>query len=419
MDSPNGKSTRSRDDPDVKAVVVRVDSPGGTVTGSDYLYHHLRKLREDRSIPLVVSMGGIAASGGYYISMAAGSDPDTIFAERTTWTGSIGVIIPHFTIADLLESWKIKDDSITSGPYKDLGSPTRKLSPVMAEEERKILQTMVDQTFDTFKDVVTDARPQLAADKDKFAKATTGQVFTAKQALDLGLVDKLGFHGRRRRSRDRTGKPRPRKRASREVHTARGAVGTPCFGPTTIVKESSQSPPPCSTLPPRAYYLYTLLPAAGDYQFKSSPRRNQSGASTYFAPFSGTFSRISSSTWSVSISSACASKFTITRCRSAGKIHAPHILEAHVVAPVQQRPHLGRQRDRLRRPRAGAPAQILLGDRQRELPLRMRGQREPHDVILHVLGQNHFAHKLLPAQNFRPVHNFFRLDRLRPAWCDR
>ncbi len=115
------------DDPDVKAVVVRVDSPGGTVTGSDYLYHHLRKLREDRSLPMVVSMGGMAASGGYYISMAVGNNPDTIFAERTTWTGSIGVIIPHFTIADLLESWKIKDDSITSGPYKDLGSPTRKL----------------------------------------------------------------------------------------------------------------------------------------------------------------------------------------------------------------------------------------------------------------------------------------------------
>src|SRR5262249_41128055 len=94
-------------DPDVKAVVVRVDSPGGTVTGSDYLYHHLKMLRDGehngRKVPLVVSMGGIAASGGYYLSMAAGDVPDTIFAERTTWTGSIGVIIPHFSVADLLE----------------------------------------------------------------------------------------------------------------------------------------------------------------------------------------------------------------------------------------------------------------------------------------------------------------------------
>src|SRR5262249_49147320 len=101
-------------DPDVRAVVLRVDSPGGSVSASDYLYHHLKKLREgdagSRKLPLVVSMGGIAASGGYYLSMAAGDVPDTIFAERTTWTGSIGVIIPHFTFADLLESWKVQDD---------------------------------------------------------------------------------------------------------------------------------------------------------------------------------------------------------------------------------------------------------------------------------------------------------------------
>jgi protease IV len=185
-------------DPDVKAVVVRVDSPGGTVTGSDYLYHHLKMLREGestggRKVPIVVSMGGIAASGGYYLSMAAGDVPDTIFAERTTWTGSIGVIIPHFTVADLLESWKVQDDSVVSGPYKELGSPTQKLSPEMAKKERAILQGLVDQTFDQFKDIVAEARPQLANNKENFATATTGQVFTAKQALDLGLVDKLGF----------------------------------------------------------------------------------------------------------------------------------------------------------------------------------------------------------------------------------
>ncbi len=125
--------------------------------------------------------------------MAAGDVPDTIFAERTTWTGSIGVIIPHFTVADLLESWKIQDDSVVSGPYKELGSPTQKLSPEMAKKERAILQGLVDQTFDQFKEVVAEARPQLANNKEAFATATTGQVFTAKQALDLGLVDKLGF----------------------------------------------------------------------------------------------------------------------------------------------------------------------------------------------------------------------------------
>ncbi|HZZ70729.1 MAG TPA: S49 family peptidase, partial [Pirellulales bacterium] len=79
---------RVRADQDVKAVVLRIDSPGGTVTGSDYLYHQLLKLKEDRKIPLVVSMGGIAASGGYYIAMAVGDTHDAIFAEPTTWTGS-------------------------------------------------------------------------------------------------------------------------------------------------------------------------------------------------------------------------------------------------------------------------------------------------------------------------------------------
>ena len=93
---------RVKQDPDVVGVVLRVDSPGGTVTGSDYIYHHLRKLAEDRKLPLVVSMGGICASGGYYISMAVGDEPDAIFAEPMTWTGSIGVIIPHYDFSGLL-----------------------------------------------------------------------------------------------------------------------------------------------------------------------------------------------------------------------------------------------------------------------------------------------------------------------------
>ncbi|HEY2881973.1 MAG TPA: signal peptide peptidase SppA [Pirellulales bacterium] len=182
-----------RDDPDVKAVVVRVDSPGGTVVGSDYIYHHLKQLREEKKIPIVISMGGVAASGGYYISMAAGPTPDSIFCERTGWTGSIGVIIPHYNAGQLLESWRIVDDSVTSGPLKAMGSPTRLLTPEKAQQEHDVLQGLVDQTFAQFKEIVSEARPKLAANANDFAKATTGQVFTAQQALELGLVDKLGF----------------------------------------------------------------------------------------------------------------------------------------------------------------------------------------------------------------------------------
>ena len=111
---------RAAKDDSVKAVVLRVDSPGGTVSGSDYIYHHLTKLAEKK--PIVVSMGSVAASGGYYVSMAVGSNPNTIFAEPTTWTGSIGVIIPHYDATGLMEKVGIKSDSIASHPLKGMGS---------------------------------------------------------------------------------------------------------------------------------------------------------------------------------------------------------------------------------------------------------------------------------------------------------
>ncbi len=182
-------------DDSIKAVVIRVDSPGGTITGSDYLYHHLKKLRDPsgRNLPLVVSMGGMAASGGYYVSMAVGDQPDTIFAEPTTWTGSIGVIIPHFDLTGLLQSWNVKDDSIASNPLKQMGSLTRRPPPEIAEKERQILNELVQQSFDDFKEIVKSGRPKLAQNPELLTAATTGQIFTAKQAEKLGLVDKLGF----------------------------------------------------------------------------------------------------------------------------------------------------------------------------------------------------------------------------------
>ena len=170
-------------------MVLRVDSPGGTITGSDYLYHHLRELATKRELPIVVSMGSICASGGYYIAMAVGDQPNSIFAEPATWTGSIGVIIPHFDLSLPMTKYGIRDDSIVSGPYKELGSFTKRMTP----EERKILQTLVDVSFQDFKDKVTSGRPKFKDDPAALDAAATGQVFTAKQALDLGLIDKIGF----------------------------------------------------------------------------------------------------------------------------------------------------------------------------------------------------------------------------------
>lgn len=177
-------------DDDVKAVVLRVNSPGGTVTGSDYLYHHLSRLREERSIPIVVSMGSLAASGGYYAAMAVGDTPDSIFAERTTWTGSIGVIIPHYDLSALLqEKLGVEDDSVSSHPLKNMGSFAKR----MTDEERQIYQTLVDDTFKQFKDIIKTGRPKFQKDPESLDKLATGQIYTAQQALELGLVDKIGF----------------------------------------------------------------------------------------------------------------------------------------------------------------------------------------------------------------------------------
>jgi protease-4 len=178
-----------RNDPEVVAVVARIDSPGGTVTGSDYIYHHLRELIAERKIPLVVSMGSVCASGGYYTAMAVGERPDTIFAEPTTWTGSIGVIIPHFDLSGTLGTLGIRDDSIASGPYKQMGSLTRP----MKDEERKLLQQLVDESFGRFKEIVTSGRPKFKDDPAALDAVATGQIFTAQQALERGLVDKIGF----------------------------------------------------------------------------------------------------------------------------------------------------------------------------------------------------------------------------------
>jgi protease-4 len=173
----------------LKAIVVRVNSPGGTISGSDYMLHHLRKLAADTHLPMVVSMGGLAASGGYYVSMCVGDQPNTIYAEPTTWTGSIGVLIPHYNLADLMEKWGIQEDAVASDPLKTMGSFARK----MTDRERQIFQELVDQGFTQFKDVIKEGRPNFRKNPSALDKLATGQIFTAQQALKNGLIDKIGF----------------------------------------------------------------------------------------------------------------------------------------------------------------------------------------------------------------------------------
>jgi protease-4 len=180
---------RVREDENVKAVVVRIDSPGGTITGSDYIYHHLTKLKKERGFPLVVSMGAIAASGGYYIAMAVGDTEKSIYAEETTTTGSIGVIIPHYDVSGLLERFSIKDDSIVTHPRKQMLSMTKPLS----EEDRKLLEGYISAAFKRFKEVVKSGRPKFREHEEQLEDLATGEIFVATQAKENGLVDELGF----------------------------------------------------------------------------------------------------------------------------------------------------------------------------------------------------------------------------------
>jgi protease-4 len=172
------------DDEAVKAIVLRVDSPGGTVSGSDEIHHRLADLAGKRKLPVVVSMGGIAASGGYYVAMANGGREDVIFAEPATLTGSIGVIIPHFDLSQAIKRFDIRDDSIASGPLKEMLSPTKERPPEMAERERKLLQALVDDMFVRFKEIVRAGRPKLDAE-------AVDKVATGKYTKPKGLLDEI------------------------------------------------------------------------------------------------------------------------------------------------------------------------------------------------------------------------------------
>ena len=177
---------RAGEDDAVKGVLLTIDSPGGLVADSHQIYHALQKLRNEKKKPVYVAMQRMAASGGYYIAMGAGESAP-IYVEPTTWTGSIGVIIPRYDVSGLAEEWKIESDPLKTGPFKDALSPFRKLS----EEERLVWNEILNDAFDRFIGVIADNRKPL--DEEAVRKLATGQIYTANQALKNGLVDKIGY----------------------------------------------------------------------------------------------------------------------------------------------------------------------------------------------------------------------------------
>jgi protease-4 len=168
-------------DNDVKAVVLRVNSPGGTVTASDLMFEAVNDFRQKSKKPVVASTQEIAASGGYYVTCAA----DQVVVHPTSVVGSIGVIFSSFEVEDLMGKIGVKNIAIKSGPLKDMGSPFKALGP----EERQVMQAMVDDYYARFKDVVKSRRK---VRPDDFAMVTDGRVFTGVRAVELGLADRTG-----------------------------------------------------------------------------------------------------------------------------------------------------------------------------------------------------------------------------------
>lgn len=169
---------------DIKGVLLVIDSPGGLVADSHEIYHELVALRQKK--PIVVQMKSLAASGGYYVAMGAGKE-GKIFAEPITWTGSIGVIIPHYDFSKLATDHGVKVDPLKTGEFKDALNMFKELSPA----ERKIWEEIMNQSFEEFLTIIDENRDTL--DMPAIKQLATGQIYTAKDAKKLGMIDEIGY----------------------------------------------------------------------------------------------------------------------------------------------------------------------------------------------------------------------------------
>ena len=168
-------------DDGVKAIVLRVDSPGGGVGPAQEIYREIMRIRSTSKKKVVTSMGSVAASGGYYIACAS----DRIVANPGTITGSIGVIMQFSNLEELLKKIGVKGVVLKSGEHKDIGSPFREMTP----EEKRIMQEVLDNVHQQFIQAVADGRK---LERSKVAQIADGRILTGEQAKNLGLVDQLG-----------------------------------------------------------------------------------------------------------------------------------------------------------------------------------------------------------------------------------
>lgn len=175
--------TKAEKDTKIKAVVLRINSPGGTVTASDILHHEIQLFKKKRKIPVIASILDLGTSGGYYVALAG----DQIVSQPSSITGSLGVIMVTLNASGLLEKVGIQADAVTSGPRKDMGSPLRP----MTIEERQIFQGVIDSLYNQFLYVIKGGRPQLT--EAEIRDLADGRIYTASQAQSLGLIDQVGY----------------------------------------------------------------------------------------------------------------------------------------------------------------------------------------------------------------------------------
>ena len=171
-------------DASIKAVVLRIDTPGGSVSASDEIYEHILALKKLKGIPVIASIGALGTSGGYYVACAA----DQIVAERTSWTGNIGVLLPRYNIAELANKYGVKETTLhsTGSDFKDAGSIFKDDTPA----QTAYWQGLVDEAFGVFKQVIREGRKLDPTTVDVLAN---GKVYSGPDAQRLKLVDQVGY----------------------------------------------------------------------------------------------------------------------------------------------------------------------------------------------------------------------------------
>jgi protease-4 len=244
---------RAADDSDVKAVVIRINSPGGSVSASDALYEEVVRFKAQTHKPVIAAVQDVGASGAYYVACAS----DTIIVAPTSIVGSIGVIFESFNVAGTMAKLGIVSDPVKSAKNKDAGSPFREMTP----DERQIFQHMIDTYYARFKGIVQSRATKVPADKTE--EAFDGRVYTGTDAVEIGLANKTGqLYDALNTARTMAHAPRAKVimykpayanvnsiYATTPVDPARAAAATPATALTVKL-------PGFSELPPGFYYLW-------------------------------------------------------------------------------------------------------------------------------------------------------------------